>query len=161
MTVPADVAEFWSDFCVAAGEDCDSRFFEAFHFDDNEASANVLAQLVLAGIKRATSSLVWSIEAGGASPLPSALSIVTDWTGTPLCVIETVGVEVVPFAQVSAEFAATEGEGDGSLAYWREAHWNYFGRECVRLGRQPSHDMPVLCERFRVVYRPVGASSAS
>jgi uncharacterized protein YhfF len=67
--------------------------------------------------------------------------------------------DVVPFDQVSAEFAATEGEGDGSLAYWRRAHEAFFGRECLRLGRQPDADMPVVCERFEVVYR-AGAAGA-
>ena len=49
-----------------------------------------------------------------------------------LCIIETVQVDVMPFEQVSAEFAAIEGEGDGSLAYWRQAHLEYFTRECER-----------------------------
>ncbi|WP_238136670.1 ASCH domain-containing protein [Variovorax sp. JS1663] len=61
--------------------------------------------------------------------------------------------EVVPFEQVTAEFAATEGEGDSSLAWWREAHWRYFGRECARIGRTPSQHMPVVCERFRVAFK--------
>ena len=81
------------------------------------------------------------------------LSVVTRWSGAPVCVIETRQIEVLPFEQVSAEFAAFEGEGDGSLAYWRRVHWAYFGRECIRLGREPSLAMPVVCERFGVLYR--------
>ncbi|MDM0106289.1 ASCH domain-containing protein [Variovorax sp. J22R24] len=155
--MPASIAATWDAFCAQAGQDCSERFFEAFHFDDNEADANALADLVLAGVKRATASLVWSFESAGASPpWPGALSVVTYWDGAPACIIETEAVEVLPYEQVSAEFAAREGEGDGSLAYWRRVHWAYFGRECVRLGRERSLDMPVACERFRVVYR-VGA----
>ena len=66
-----------------------------------------------------------------------------------MSVIETKGVEVVLYGEVSAEFAAIEGEGDGSLAYWRRAHWAYFRRECART---PSLDVPVVCERFELVY---------
>ena len=77
----------------------------------------------------------------------------TNWSGTPLCVIETRDVAIVPYEQVTAEFAATEGEGDGSLRYWREAHWAFFGRECARIGRSPDPRMPVVCERFEVIYR--------
>ena len=57
-------------------------------------------------------------------PLPKAgdLSVVTNWARTPLCVIETQRVEIVPYEEVSADFAATEGEGDGSLRYWQQAH---------------------------------------
>ncbi len=131
-----------------------TRFYESFHFDDNEPSANELANLVLAGVKRATAGLAWSFEAAGKSPPKSGdLSIVTDWTGQPLCVIETVAVEILPFEEVSEEFAAAEGEGDGSLSSWRRAHWAYFGRECARIGREASATMPVVCERFSVIYR--------
>ena len=151
---PPPVAEFWAAFCNAAGRDRSAEFYEAFHFDDNEPSANDLAQLVLVGTKRATAGLVWSFEHAGISPPnPGALSVVTDWAGKPACVIETVAVAVVPFERVSAEFAAAEGEGDGSLEYWRRAHWAYFGRECERIGRKPCHTMPVACERFHVIYR--------
>ena len=86
-------------------------------------------------------------------PKPGALSVVTNWQGKPLCVIETKAVAIVPYEEVSEEFAATEGEGDGSLRYWREAHWAYFGRECTRIGRVPSMRMPIVCERFEVIYR--------
>jgi uncharacterized protein YhfF len=54
----------------------------------------------------------------------------------------------VPFKQVSAEFAAREGEGDGSLQSWRESHWDFFSRECRRLGRAPNEAMPVVCTSF-------------
>jgi uncharacterized protein YhfF len=154
MSIPSSIAVFWGAFCAEVGQDCSDRFFEAFHFDDNESDANELATLVLAGVKRATASLVWSFEKDGRSPpKPGALSVVTYWDGVPACVIETLEVEILPFEQVGAEFAASEGEGDGSLAYWRRVHWAYFGRECARVGRKPSLVMPVACERFSVLYR--------
>jgi uncharacterized protein YhfF len=154
MTIPSSIATFWRSFCSEAGEDRSDQFFEAFHFDDNESDANALADLVLAGVKRATASLVWTFEkAGGSPPRPGALSVVTYWNGRPVCVIETLAIEILPFEQVSAEFAAIEGEGDGSLEYWRRVHRDYFGRECARVGREPSEAMPVACERFRVIYR--------
>lgn len=154
LSIPSNIATFWDAFCTEVGEDCSHRFFEAFHFDDNEASANELADLVVAGVKRATAGLIWSFEsAGGLSPTAGAFSVVTYWDGTPACVIETLEVEVLPFERVSAAFAAIEGEGDGSLEYWRRVHWAYFGRECARVGREPSLTMPVACERFSVIYR--------
>jgi uncharacterized protein YhfF len=152
--IPARVRPFWKSFSESAGKDVTSRFYEAFHFDDNEPSANELAALVLAGTKRATASLLWTFEAASKRmPAPGDLSVMTNWSGTPLCVIETQRVDVVPYEEVGAEFAATEGEGDGSLHFWREAHWRFFGRECARIGRTLDRRMPVVCERFEVVYR--------
>lgn len=154
MNIPPSIAGFWQSFCAAVGADRSAQFFEAFHFDDNEPSANALAALVLAGVKRATAGLLWSYENEGVPPPEAgALSVVTYWGGKPACVIETLGVEIVPFEQVNAEFAATEGEGDGSLEYWRWVHWASFGRECTRIGREPSQVMPVACERFKVIYK--------
>ncbi|MFU8817143.1 MAG: ASCH domain-containing protein [Pseudomonadales bacterium] len=153
MKIPANIATFWSEFAVVTPEDISGRFHEAFHFDDHEASANGLCRLVLAGRKRATAALLWAHEVDNRRlPEPGDLSVVTNWAGDPQCVIETRAVDVVPFEEVSAEFAAVEGEGDGSLRYWRDVHWDYFGRECERIGRLPDRRMPVVCERFEVIY---------
>ncbi len=156
MKIPAHVAAFWQLFVQSRTEDPTPRFYEAFHFDDNERSADELAKLVLAGRKRATAGLVWSFEAAGVSlPEVGDLSVVTTWARTPLCVIETQRVDVVTYEKVSEEFAAIEGKGDGSLEYWQQAHWAYFGRECQRIGRTRESKMPVVCERFEVVFRKV------
>ncbi len=158
MDIPLRYLAFWSDFAATCASDPTPHFLEAFYFDDHEASANELAELVVRGRKRATAALLWVHEHEHRPlPQPGDLSIVTDFDGTPRCIIETRQVDVVPFDQVSAEFAATEGEGDGSLRFWREAHRRFFGRECQRIGRQPDEQMPVVCERFAVVFQPAEA----
>ncbi|MEJ1936399.1 ASCH domain-containing protein, partial [Nostoc sp. NIES-2111] len=96
---------------------------------------------------------------GRLPPAPGDLSVVTSWAGQPLCVIETTHVEVMPFSQVSAEFAATEGEGDGSLAFWRQGHREFFTRECRAAGREFSEGLLICCERFRVVFQPAAPSA--
>jgi uncharacterized protein YhfF len=160
MPIPVNIAEYWERFSAAAGGADPVRFYEAFHFGDNEELANSLAELVLKGTKRATAGLVWSFEnEGKQAPRPGDLSVVTNWAGSPLCVIETIQVDVVPFGEVTAEFAATEGEGDGSLKYWREAHAICFSRECARKGRVFTESMLVACEQFRVVF--AGSPSAA
>jgi uncharacterized protein YhfF len=159
MSVPSAVAAFWSEFSRQVGGVDDALFYEAFHFGDSEALAQELAELVLAGTKRATAGAVWAFEAAGKRlPRPGDLSVVTTWSGRPLCVIRTTQVELMPFDRVTAEFAAIEGEGDGSLDFWRRSHTAYFGRECARVGRVFSVHMPVCCERFELVYAPAPAS---
>jgi uncharacterized protein YhfF len=148
-----EVRAFWALYVAELGNDPSERFFESFHFDDNEPSANELAELVLRGRKRATAALLWAHEAENKPlPAPGSLSVVTRWSGAPVCVIETTAVEVVAFERVGADFAAAEGEGDGSLAFWQRVHLAFFGRECSRLGRVFSPSAPVVCERFRVVF---------
>ena len=153
MRIPTHIKQFWKSFEADIGHDASSRFYESFHFDDNETSANALGDLVLQGQKRATAGLLWSNEMNN-KPIPKVgdLSVVTNWQHEPLCIIETIHVEIVPYEEVSEAFAAVEGEGDGSLRHWREVHWSYFSRECERLGKEPSLRMPIICESFKVVY---------
>lgn len=154
MTIPPELRSFWSAACAAHPTLDEARFYEAFAFGDSGAMADELAALVLAGVKRATASLEWTYEfERRAPPKAGDVSIVQSSAGAPLCVIETTAVDAVPFEEVSAEFAATEGEDDGTLESWRRGHTAFFERECARIGRTPGPRMRVLCERFRVVYR--------
>ena len=160
MDIPAAIQPFWSEFASSLGHDPADRFYEVFHFDDNAPSADELAALVLAGRKRATAALVWAYESDGKPiPKPGDLSVVTLFSGEPVCVIETRKINTVPFSEVDADFAATEGEGDSSLTYWQRAHTAFFGRECQRLGREFSNNVLVVCEEFAVVFRPNGTNA--
>ncbi len=124
-------------------------------FGDGPQLANRLGALVLTGVKTATCSTLWEWEVAG-DPLPRAglLTVVLDGEGRPLGIIETVEVRIVAFDQVDEAFAREEGEGDRTLAYWRQAHWNYFQRILPRIGRAPAMGMPLVCERFRLVHPP-------
>jgi uncharacterized protein YhfF len=153
MTIPAACLPMWRAFAATQPSDPTPCWCEAFHFGDSAALADELAALVMQGRKRATAAALWAHEAEGSQPpSPGALSIVTLFDGTPQCVVETVSVEIRPFDQVDAAFAAAEGEGDGSLDFWRRAHQAFFSRELATLGRRFAPDMPVVCERFRVRY---------
>ena len=153
MNVSERIQDFWKGFLAETRRAPDVPLYEAFHFGDKEAHADQLSELVLCGKKVATASLLWEYETGDSRPPePGDLSVVTDWHGSPLCVIETLDVDIRPFEDVGPEFAAAEGEGDLSLEHWRQVHWAYYGRVCKRLARQRSMDMPVVCERFRLIY---------
>jgi uncharacterized protein YhfF len=125
----------------------DWRKLEAFSFGDSPALADELAALVLAGIKTVT---CWAASDGTPTYIGKQM-VVLSGSGFPLAVIETVELTQRSFNEVDASFAYNEGEGDRSLAYWREAHWRYF----TRIG-QFSEDMLLYCERFRLVER-IGA----
>ena len=121
-------------------------------FGDSAALSQELIALIRSGVKRGGASLLWTHEAEG-EPIPvvGEMEVVVDHLNEPTVITRVTQVEVVPFNQVSAEFAAREGEGDGSLAYWREAHWAFFSRECQRIGRVPTETMPVVCSSFEVL----------
>lgn len=130
------------------------KTYVAESFGDNPALTNELGWLVVRGIKTATCSALWEWEEeGNPIPQPGAISIVLDGHGKPMCIIETTEVYVCRFNSVDEEFARAEGEGDLSLAYWRKAHENFFSRVLAKIGREFSEDMPVVCERFKVIHK--------
>jgi len=125
----------------------------AWYFCDFKECADELGALVVADVKTATASLHALYAAEGEQvPQVGDLSLITDWGGRPLCITAVTDIQIRPFDAVDPQHAYDEGEGDRSLAYWREAHWRFFGRECARLGIVPSEDMLVVLERFRVLY---------
>jgi uncharacterized protein YhfF len=125
-------------------------------FGNTPELAQKLLSLVVKGQKSATAGVLWAWEADdGGPPKEGQVYIVHDWNGMPIAVIENTQVSIVPFNRVDAQFAREEGEGDLSLVWWRRAHWHYFSAECRRLGREPSEDMPVVCQRFRILYPQV------
>ena len=121
-------------------------------YGDSEALSDELLALIRSGRKRAGTGLLWLHQIENDPPAqPGDIEIVITHRGDPAIVTRIVSVDIVPYADVTAEYAAIEGEGDGSLTYWREAHWAYFSRECARIGREPSQSMPVVCCVFEVL----------
>jgi uncharacterized protein YhfF len=113
-----------------------------------------LCALVLAGRKRGTASLaLWYGAERTCLPKAGELRVVVDGGGAPRCVIEILEVEERRFCDVDADFAAVEGEGDGSLAYWRLEHERFFAAELASEGLPFSAAVRVVLERFRVVWR--------
>jgi uncharacterized protein YhfF len=124
----------------------------SFAFGDGPELADELLDLVMKGVKTATCST----EDEPNTSTAGERWIVLDGSGEPRCVIESTEVSYRRYNEVDAAFAYEEGEGDRSLAYWRAAHRNYFGR----LGRF-SEDMMLMCERFRLVEVLEGRKVAS
>ena len=148
------IEAFWQQYLATlpAGGTLPSMT-SAWSFGDSPRLADELVGLVLAGLKTATCGALWEYEAEG-EPVQQIgqLSVVLDGAGRPMCVVETAEVEIRPYNQVDAQFASEEGEGDRSLDFWREAHRRFFTRTLPLVGREFSEDMPLVCERFRVIY---------
>ena len=154
MSREFEIQGFWQSFLsslpqgVALPAD-----YQVWCFGNKKEMADELGLLAREGIKTATCSLLWEHELGGEKiPEVGQINLVTDWEGHPLCILETTDVAIRGFNEMDERFAYDEGEGDRSLTFWREAHWRYFSQICASIGRQPSPSMPLLCERFRLLF---------
>lgn len=121
----------------------DWRKLETFSFGDGPQLANQLLALVLEGRKRAT---CWAVSEGMKGAALDKCMVALDGAGRPRAVLQTVELVQRRFDAVDKAFAFDEGEGDRSLAYWREAHRRYFTR--LNLYQD---DMMLWCERFTLV----------
>jgi uncharacterized protein YhfF len=149
MTEPTPAVQaFWDDYVRATGEEAG---FETWWFgsDDRPDQQTKLGRLVADGPKRATTSLLAHYERDGESlPEVGDHGVVVDGDGTPLCIVRTSRIDTVRFGDVDEAFAWVEGEGDRSLAYWRDAHVRFFEAE----GSTVTDDDVVVLERFDVVW---------
>lgn len=124
----------------------------AWSFGATPEQSTELADLVVDGVKTATAGAAEDYTAEGEQlPEPGVLGIVLDGDGHPRALVATTEVQVVAFDEVTEEHAYAEGEGDRTLASWREGHERFF-REYDPHGRGFRSDMPVVLERFRVLY---------
>lgn len=150
------VETYWQKFLASLPADSPYRnsTYIAEGWGDSPEMADELGALIAAGTKTATCSALWEWEAEGkAPPEPGTVTIVVDGSGEPLCIVETTEVTVRRYNEVDARFAREEGEGDLSLQYWRDAHRRFFTRLLPKIGREFSEEMPLVCERFRLIYK--------
>ena len=112
-----------------------------------------MADLVLKGEKTATAS-AYDLYAVDNDPLPQEgiFDVVLDSQDQAVCIVEVTKVSVQPFHQVSADHTYKEGEGDKSLAYWRQVHEEVFTEWMSEAGLTFTPDSKVVLEEFRKVY---------
>jgi uncharacterized protein YhfF len=150
------IQKYWQDFLSTLPADSPyrSKSYISEGWGDSPQMADELGALIAAGVKTATCSALWEWEEEGESPPEvGTVTVVIDGSDRPLCIVETVEVTIRRYNEVDEDFAREEGEGDLSLQYWREAHRRFFSRYLPKIGREFSEDMPLVCERFRLVYR--------
>ena len=108
---------------------------------------------MLKGEKTATAS-AYDLYAVDNDPLPQEgiFDVVLDSQDQAVCIVEVTKVSVQPFHQVSADHAYKEGEGDKSLAYWRQVHEEVFTEWMSEAVLTFTPDSKVVLEEFRKVY---------
>ncbi|MEV0147738.1 MULTISPECIES: ASCH domain-containing protein [unclassified Nonomuraea] len=107
-----------------------------------------LTELTLAGVKTATAGLLkldYHAEGEPLEQVGERLALVDD-SGAKAAELEVVDVRLVPFGEVTWDFAEAEGEGFRSVDHWREAHRRYWAGE----GHEVDDSSTVVCVHYRV-----------
>jgi uncharacterized protein YhfF len=148
-----EILKYWEQYLLKNNLNPETKYYEAMYFGMTEELANSLLEMVLSGKKKATASSLWAFEKENL-PLPKVgdLSIVTDWAGTPYCIMKTTAITMIPFCEMTFDICKREGEDD-TLESWREGHGKFFAMEGEALGYVFSEDMPVVFEDFEIVWK--------
>jgi uncharacterized protein YhfF len=143
--------EFWRGYREAAGLNHDD--YDVVTFGDGPEMATELAELAVAGIKRATAGLVRQFGPGGEpAPILGGHVVLLDGTGHPRAVWRTTEVRVGPLNSVDEHFAWDEGEGERTREWWLSAHRRFFGRSADAQGFLMHDEIETVFERFTVVW---------
>ena len=114
---------------------------------------DLLADLDLRGEKTATAS-AYDLYVLEDEPLPQegTFDVILDSQNQAVCIVEITRVSVESFKYVSADHAFKEGEGDKSLAYWRQVHEDCFAEWLREAGLTFTPESKIVLEEFRKVY---------
>lgn len=131
-----------------------NKEIQAFAFGGGVSMANELAKLVIKGEKCGTTSLHQLYELENEEiPKVDDISVILDGNGNPAAIIKNTAVEVLKFKNITKHHAKIEGEGDKTLAYWRNAHIKFFTESYNGVaGVTFDEESLVVFETFKVIY---------
>ena len=148
-----EVHQFWLESCKTHKIDSKSKYHASTFTDPKFTNiGDGISYLALYGQKRATAHLLQDFEQNGTPRRASGdYWVLLSVSGLPMALLRMTKVEVKPFNQVDAAFAATEGEADLSLDHWTKVHRSYFQTQCEAWGIKWSEDLPTVCESFELI----------
>jgi uncharacterized protein YhfF len=143
--------EFWRGYRDAAG--LYHVDYDVVAFGDGPEMATELAELTVAGIKRATAGLVRQFGLDREPPpVLGGYVVLLDGTDRPRAVWRTAELRTGPLNSVDERFARDEGEGERTRDWWLAAHRRYFARQAAAQGFQMHDEIETVFERFTIVW---------
>ncbi len=142
--------------CAAALPDIDTEApLRVKRFTANPEAAALLLRLVRDRVKTSTASMPWEfVDRPDDRPQEGMYWIVVDAEGNPGAFCRLYYVKEMPFHEIGPDHSALEGEAVRPIDKWKEMHWNFWAKmaETHPHGKPVSEDMPVICQRFEVLY---------
>ena len=146
-----DIEPFWLAYQKACCVKVEG--FAASALGDSRAVADVRAELILSGVKRAHASLLREFQKD-LDPLPQIGDhlVVLDGEGQPRAIVRNTHVELRHFNEIDDVFAFEAGEGDLTLRWWLTAHRQEFAELAEREGFEVDERIELVLEHFEVVW---------
>jgi uncharacterized protein YhfF len=152
--IDQSVFKLWDDYTQVHPEFKNDELPESWYFHNNKEDADRLAELTVSGKKQASSSLyslytIYEMDV----PTVGTKRIITNFEGKAMAIIEIKSVAIVPFNEITAEYAALDmGTDITPLEKWKKAHWDFFEEFSKVSGVRPTENMLIFCEKFETVW---------
>lgn len=148
----AAVETFWQA-ARAAVPGLPAAGYKTRTFGRSAEMANILVPLIASGEKTGTFALAAEYERDPAArPSQGDYFVVTWFDGRPALVYRITEVATVPFSGIGPEHVAVEGPNARQVDIWRRIHWPYWSAMLRDWGQEPSESMPVVFQRFELLY---------
>ncbi|MCQ2983099.1 MAG: ASCH domain-containing protein [Treponemataceae bacterium] len=143
--------EYWKDFLSRKGLDPQMPHSGEVSFGTDEVSCAQFLALIVSGKKTAAFGALESYRLDNESlPKKGAFTILTDYTGNPIGVIQTLNVTILPYNAITWDMAVKEGEC-ADFEEWHAAYDEFFADDADIMGYDVTPDMPVVFEEFVLV----------
>lgn len=158
LTMPArprenELAKFWQSAKTAVpdaglGDDYQVRWIGL----DDQTTEQVF-ELIRSGDKTGTFTLPWLVEqTGDPTPQGGDAIILVSFDGTPKILLRLTEIEMVAFGDITEAHTAVDGSPVRALEVWKPLHTTYWNERLQPFGLGVCDDMPVLVEKFEVLY---------
>jgi acetyl-CoA synthetase len=122
-------------------------------YGNTRAMADIIVPLILSGQKTGTFALAAEFDADpAAAPQVGDFYVVTQFDGTPALLYRITQTQRVPFEGIDDDHVQVEGPNARQVDIWRKIHWEYWGGLLRARGAEPSMQMPVIFQRFELLY---------
>lgn len=143
------IENFWDRCRAHLAPDDPGSSYRVRRIGNTQQLSDSLLGLITSGAKTGLFSNPDEIQ-----PRPAAgdCFVFTDFEGRPRCVARLTEARLIRFADVGPAETACESPAARDVAAWRDIHGRYWRRIREAEGGSFSEEMPLLFQRFEVIY---------
>lgn len=144
--------EFWERCRRFAPREVIGNSYAIRRMGNAPAIGETLLGLVACGEKTGIFSRLLDLERAGVVPQVGDLVIFTDHNNRPRCLVRMEECRLMKFSEVGPAQTACESPAARDVEVWRDIHRRYWAPILAAEGSAFSADMPLLFQRFRLIY---------
>jgi uncharacterized protein YhfF len=122
--------------------------------------SEMLLGLVVSGQKTALFTRLKELEAAGLTPSVGDYVMFTDYSDKPRCLVQMQECKRLTFSEVGPEHTAYESPAARDVEVWRDIHRRYWTPVLAAEGSEFGDHIPVLFQKFRLLYSEPPQASA-